>query len=469
MLDLQQAFLNAPLSSNSANLISNRSTDLITNEVPQPALVSKLGSSLNFTDISQDFAQKLKASTQIGSLPAKNSQGLLTVQSTADEVNTPIITQMNATPKTQRPELELSVKQNIAIRLSNHPNYDQNYKLYPDRQFLKVVAFQAVIVKRRQPKTRIITKQFMCQRCKHAEIIYANRYFGYGFVHGKCRQSISFETGGEQQSDICFGKVLPVKYTPKKSQKTLQTQVYEVTTPYLENVKVYGEKTYLIDVEGKLINAFEVGETVNIIGVVKTRSACHKPKMKKFSIAGLNIESRQKTESSKDLESNTHYRVLSAMHHDLDQTENELIVRNKIVEKLFPQIVGANAVKLSILLVLCSGSGQSDSEGDSKRDVFHLMLAGEHSAGKRTLLRAAAELTPKSNEVHSFGLTLSSLTARSFKLKKGGDNNIEAGVLLRANDGVCCFHDFDGLKKKYRRVLHEIMETQRIKIASGKN
>jgi DNA replicative helicase MCM subunit Mcm2 (Cdc46/Mcm family) len=240
-----------------------------------------------------------------------------------------------------------------------------------------------------------------------------------------------------------------------------------VTVPHLENYKVFGEKTYHVDVEGKLINAFEIGQTVDIIGIVKTRSSSKRPKMQKFSIAALNIEPRQKIDLSKDLQVNTQFRVLSALHHDLENAESELAVRNRIVSSVFPKIFGSNAIKLSILLVVCSGSGKTEKDDDSKRDVFHLMLAGRNSAGKRTLLRAAAELTPKSNEVHSFGVTLSSLTARSFKLKKGGDNNIEAGVLLRANDAISCFHDFDCLKKKYRRVLHEIMETQRVKIASG--
>lgn len=366
---------------------------------------------------------------------------------------------------------KLDVKQNILLRVINHPKVEENFKLYPDDHFLKVVAFQAIIVKILQPKNRIMTKQFMCFRCKNSEIIYANRLFGYGFVPGRCMNKLHFETGksDEQSSEQCLGKMIPVKFTPKKSVKTLQTQAYEVTVPHLEQHDSFGDKTYIVDVEGKLINLFQVGQAVDIIGIVKTRHTSRMMQMSKFGIYALNIEPRQKIDLSKDLENNVHYRVLQAWHHVLNDCESELIARNQIVTNVFPKFFGAHAVKLACLLALCSGSGKSDSEkeADGKRDVFHLMLAGYGSAGKRTLLRSAAELDPKSTEVHSFGLTMNSLTARGFKLKKGGDNNIEGGVLVRANDSVSCFHDFHCLSKKYRRVLHEIMETQTVKIATG--
>lgn len=149
---------------------------------------------------------------------------------------------------------------------------------------------------------------------------------------------------------------------------------------------------------------------------------------------------------------------------------SEMEVRNQIIHCAFPNFVGANAIKLAILLTICSGCGLAKNETKEleNRDVFHLMLAGKENAGKRTLLKAATQLCAKSNEVMCYGLTTSSLTASTLKLKKVGTSGIEAGVLMRANESISCFYEFHLLKKKFRQILHEIMESQRVKMTTGR-
>lgn len=317
----------------------------------------------------------------------------------------------------------------------------------------------------------------MCVGCRKIVIANANRLFGYGFTHhNRCKESVT-KVDEEDESKMIIGhcnrRILPCKYTDKKFLKTLTTQVYQVTVPNLENHKSYGDKTYFVDVEGSLINSCEVGQTVDIIGIVKTRGVKPKARLKKFGVYALNLEQQMKLDLTKDLDTNVQHRLMTAWLHDISENNNsELEARNEIVRNLFPHHFGSYTIKLAILLTVCSGCGVSKSddirEEIEKRDVFHLMLTGRRGSGKRTLLRHATELTPKSNEVMSFGLTINSLTAKAFKLKKRGTSNIEAGVLLRANEGISCFHEFNTLKKKYRQILHEIMETQRIKITTAK-
>lgn len=315
----------------------------------------------------------------------------------------------------------------------------------------------------------------MCIGCRKIIIVNADRLFGYGFTHHhtRCKEFVNArDDEGQLTIGHCNRRIFPCNYTDKKYLKTKTTQVYQMSVPNLENHKSYGDKTYFVDVEGSLINSCEVGQTVDIIGIVKTRGTKPKARLKKFGVYALNIEQQVKLDLTKDLDTNMQYHLITAWLHDISKNyDSELEARNEIINSLFPLHFGAKAIKLAILLAVCSGCGPTKNDESNeeieKRDVFHLMLTGRRGAGKRTLLRLATELTPKSNEVMSFGLTVHSLTAKAFKLKKRGTGNIEAGVLLRANDGISCFHEFNTLKKKYRQILHEIMETQRIKITSG--
>lgn len=309
----------------------------------------------------------------------------------------------------------------------------------------------------------------MCVGCRKVVIVEANRLCGYGFHHDRCTDLVTVEDNNVPVTSVCSRRILPCRYTDKKYIKTLNTQRYEVS--YENNLKIFGDKTYSVDVEGSLINACDVGETVDIVAIVKTRGTKVRSKLRKFGFYALNFETQVKVEITGDLDSNIQHRLIAAWIHDMNSNDkSELITRNDIISNAFPHHYGSNAIKLAILLTICSGCGLSKNEKNKeieKRDVFHLMLAGQMNAGKRKLLKMAADLCLKSNEVTSYGLSITSLTARAFKVKKREACNIEAGVLMRANEGISCFYEFNMLKKKFRQILHEIMESQRMKITTG--
>ena len=270
------------------------------------------------------------------------------------------------------------------------------------------------------------------------------------------------------ETAICGGKLLPLKFTPNKSQGTLRSQVYKVIVPLHKERTVCGEKNYNVDVEGDLVNTFEVGQTVVIIGVVKSRTK-RLSSMKRFGILALNVEIIEDSLLSNDITRKTHCHVLEAWKQDQENHNSEISSRNEMIKNLFPHIVGAHIIKLAILLSICSGSGKykDSTDGLEKRDVVHLMLAGQRSAGKHNLVRSATDLI-KNTEVHPSGLSITALTARTSKGKQKGTDSIEAGVMLRANGGISCFYNFECLGKKIRNSMHEIMETQQVKVATCK-
>lgn len=73
------------------------------------------------------------------------------------------------------------------------------------------------------------------------------------------------------------------------------------------------------------------------------------------------------------------------------------------------------------------------------------------------------------NPVHCCGYSASGigLTAHFYR-DTDGENQIEAGALVLANNGVCCIDEFNFLSAQHRASIHEVMEHQKISLMKGK-
>lgn len=83
----------------------------------------------------------------------------------------------------------------------------------------------------------------------------------------------------------------------------------------------------------------------------------------------------------------------------------ELALRDLIIRSVCPDVYGLCAVKLALLLAICSASamdGRKSSDGLHQRGQSHILMIGDPGLAKSKLLLAATAISPRS--VHTTGM-----------------------------------------------------------------
>lgn len=112
----------------------------------------------------------------------------------------------------------------------------------------------------------------------------------------------------------------------------------------------------------------------------------------------------------------------------------------KIKDYIAPNILGLEEAKTAALLQLFS------------KERFHLLLLGDPGTGKTDILRSVHEIAP----ISSFGLGSGTSGVGLSVSMKG--NEIQRGLLPRANNGICCIDELNLMKKEDRAALYSAME-----------
>lgn len=97
----------------------------------------------------------------------------------------------------------------------------------------------------------------------------------------------------------------------------------------------------------------------------------------------------------------------------------ELGLRDLILKSICPEVYGMFAVKLSIVLAICSASDVSvhkSSDGLHQRGQSHVLMVGDPGLAKSKLLLSAVEIAPRAVHTTGMGCSNAGLTAAAVKV-----------------------------------------------------
>ena len=142
-----------------------------------------------------------------------------------------------------------------------------------------------------------------------------------------------------------------------------------------------------------------------------------------------------------------------------------------IIASIAPGHTGDEHIKEAISYLIFGGVEKELPDGTWMRGNSHVLLMGDPGTGKTTIIEYITELVPRSEYGTGKGSTSAGLTATVQKDDfEGGDGwSLEAGMVVKANNGVAAIDELDKMNKEDRDGLMEAMSQQRITVSMVKS
>lgn len=137
----------------------------------------------------------------------------------------------------------------------------------------------------------------------------------------------------------------------------------------------------------------------------------------------------------------------------------------RLVSSIAPVILGHQAEKEAILLLLAGGSATVLPDGTKLRGDINALFVGDPGTGKSEMLKFASQVAPRGLYASGRGTTAAGLSAAVIREKNV--LMLEAGVVVLADLGIAAIDEFEKMKPEDRTALHEMMEQQTVTIAKG--
>ncbi|WP_137288858.1 minichromosome maintenance protein MCM [Natronorubrum halophilum] len=138
-----------------------------------------------------------------------------------------------------------------------------------------------------------------------------------------------------------------------------------------------------------------------------------------------------------------------------------------VIGSIAPDLTGEkyDLIKESMFLMLIGGATVELDTGREVRGVFHMLLIGDASTGKSTLLREAKEIAPRSVFANGKGATEAGMTATAKQDDfAGGEWALDAGALVQANNGLACIDEIDKVREDVQDSMHGAMADMKVDV-----
>lgn len=142
-----------------------------------------------------------------------------------------------------------------------------------------------------------------------------------------------------------------------------------------------------------------------------------------------------------------------------------------IVDSIAPGHTGDDHIKEAIAYQLFGGVEKDLPDGTWMRGNSHILLMGDPGTGKTTIIEYVTELVPRSEYGTGKGSSSAGLTATVQKDDfEGGDGwSLEAGLLVKANNGLAAIDELDKMNPDDRDGMMEAMSQQRVTVSMVKS
>lgn len=221
---------------------------------------------------------------------------------------------------------------------------------------------------------------------------------------------------------------------------------------------------------GDLAGDVQAGERADVTGVLQIASS-EEPTLD-FYFDAWTVESKHDSYENIDASSYT------------DELE-EIAAGNPFIslaESIAPGINGGTDVEIETpwgdtygkywwirlaagISTLFGGWRRPNGDGTYHRGNSHMLMIGDPSTGKSTIMGAIAEIAPRSASESGRNASGPGLTAAAVRSDFGDSEwSLEAGALVKAHNGVAVIDEIDKMQKDGLSRLHSALEKQRLEI-----
>lgn len=189
-----------------------------------------------------------------------------------------------------------------------------------------------------------------------------------------------------------------------------------------------------VNVEGDIVNTARPGDRVILTGIVRAvpdytigqaRTRLFKSQIdcNFIEVSGKEPEQIQITKEDEDL--------IKSIASSPDAYQ-------KLVNSIAPAILGHEAEKEAILLLLAGGATTMLPDGTKLRGDINVLFVGDPGTAKSEMLKFAAQVAPRGIFASGRGTTAAGLSAAVIREKNV--LMLEAGVVVLADQGIACLH-----------------------------
>ncbi len=349
---------------------------------------------------------------------------------------------------TENPSYAGEVKKSLTVRLRGVTDRVPLRKV--DTSHLdKMIAFAGMLVRTSELRPLLVDAAFVCPDGHTTRVLQEGPSIKKPAKCEACNETRNLELD-QKDSSFIDSQILRVQELPEELPPGQLPRFFD------------------IDVEGDIVNTARPGDRAIMTGIVRAEQdfAFGTPRSRSF---------RSKIDAN-------YIEVVGKEPSQVHITkEDEAIIKSiaagadaypKLIKSMAPGILGHEAVKEAILLLLVGGPQTVLPDGTKLRGDINVFLVGDPGVAKSEMLKFAAQVAPRGMFASGRGSTAAGLSAAVIREKN--TLMLEAGVVVLADQGIACIDEFDKMKPEDRSALHEQMEQQsyhpstEILLSSGK-
>ena len=335
---------------------------------------------------------------------------------------------------TENPGYAGEIRKSLTVRLRGVTDR-VNLRKVDTSHLDKMIAFAGMLVRTSELRPLLVDAAFVCPDGHTTRVVQEGPSIKKPAKCEGCNETRNFEL---DQKDSAFidSQILRVQELPEELPPGQLPRFFD------------------IDVEGDIVNTARPGDRAIMTGIVRAEPD--------FSVGIPRSRSfRSKIDAN-------YIEVVGKEPSQIHITkEDEAIIKSiasgpdayqKLIKSMAPGILGHEAVKEAILLLLVGGPQTVLPDGTKLRGDINVFLVGDPGVAKSEMLKFAAQVAPRGMFASGRGSTAAGLSAAVIREKN--TLMLEAGVVVLADQGIACIDEFDKMKPEDRSALHEQMEQQ---------